>query len=146
MPDTPEILLPDPKLRRKVILAVLGGVALGVVTLGWFLPWLETTLLLARARATLTFPLACWLFLAFTAALAVPVIWFGVYATRFGGRVLASGRYPPPGSPVIVRTQVLHGRIARFAGRSQQVLGVGLVLCGIALLVLAGWGVGIMVR
>jgi hypothetical protein len=146
MPDTFEILLPDLKLQRRVISAVLAGVALGVLTMLWFLPWLETTLLLARARGTLTFPLACWLFLAFTVALAAPVIWFGVFAIRFGARVVNSGQYPPPGTRVIVRTRVLHGPVASFAGRSQQVLGAGLVLCGLALLVLAGWGVAIMTR
>jgi hypothetical protein len=84
--------------------------------------------------------------LAFTVVLAAPVIWFGLYAVRFGGRVVASGQYPPPGSPVIVRTRILRGRVATVAGRGQQVAGTGLIFCGIALLVLAGWGVVIMTR
>jgi MFS family permease len=144
--SSPDILLPDPRLRRAVLAVLLGAVLLGVLVIGWGLPWLSQTLLTARANGTLTFPLACWLFLAFTAVLAAPVIWFGAWAIRFGRRVIASGQYPPPGTRVIVTTHVLRGPITRVAARGQQVLGLGLILCGMALLVLAGWGVVIMTR
>jgi hypothetical protein len=145
--DQIEYLQPDPTLRRAALITVVAGVGLGVVAMTWFLPRLELTLLNARARGTLTFPLACFLFLGLIVALAAPVIWFGVYMVRFGRRVLASGQYPPPGARVIRRTPIVRVLpVVRFTGRAQQVLGSALVLCGIALLVLAGWGLVIIAR
>lgn len=145
LPDG-EYLLPDPKLQRAAVITVVTGGVLGALTIAWFVPWLEHTLLRARATGTLTFPLACYLFLAMIAVLAGPVIWFGVHTARFGSRVLATGQYPPPGARVIRRTPIVRGPIVRFTGRGQQVLGSALVLCGSALLALAGWGLVIMLR
>lgn len=139
-----EYLLPDPKLRRAVVGVLAGFTAAGFATVAWGLPWLQDALLTARANGRLTIPLGCYLFLALIALLAVPVIWFGGYAVRFGSRVLASGQYPPPGSRVIRRTPVVRGPVARFTGRGQQVLGVALMLCGLALIALVAWGVVII--
>jgi len=140
-----EYVQPDPRLRRAALWLVLGGGCLGVVVIGWGLPWAQSALLAANARGNSHFPLVCYVFLGLVALLALPVIWFGVYAVRFGSQVLATGQYPPPGIRVLRRTPVLRGPLLRYLARGQQVLGVALVLCGIALLVLVGWGWVLMV-
>jgi len=136
-----EYIQPDPALRRAVLALLLGAGAAGTAAVAWFLPWLGTALRNARYSGAITFPIACYLFLALTAVMAGLVVWFAIYAIRFGRTVLASGQYPPTGSLVIRRTRVLRGRPAEFTGRGQVILGSALLLCGVALFAVALWGV-----
>jgi hypothetical protein len=142
--DDIEFVEADPKLRRTAVMTVLAVTALGSITIAWLLPWMLTALEEANAAGTLSVPLACWIFLGMVVLLAAPVVAFGVYAARFGRAVATSGQYPPPGTRVVRRTRVLRGPAATFVGRGQLFAGVTLVLCGIALVVVAAWGVWLL--
>jgi hypothetical protein len=74
------------------------------------------------------------------ALLAAPVVGFGTFAVRSGRTVIRAGQYPPPGMRVLRRTKILRGSTARLTGQGQLVLGLLLVLCGIALFGVACWG------
>jgi hypothetical protein len=142
--NDPEFVEADPGLVRLALTAVVAVAAVGSLTLGWLLPWMLAALEEARAGGALSVPLACWLFLGLVVLLSAPVVAFGVHAVRFGRSVVAAGRYPPPGTRVLRRTRVLTGPAAALTGRGQVVTGVMLVFCGIALVVVAAWGVWLL--
>lgn len=142
--ETHEFVEADPKLRRLAVLTVAAGTAIGAVVIGWFMPWLLGALDEAVDSGAVTVPLARWIFLGLVVLLAAPVVGFGVYAVRFGRRVVAVGQYPPPGQHVVRRTRILRGPAATFTGRGQVVLGVFLALCGFALVVVSAWGVWLL--
>jgi hypothetical protein len=138
--DHPDFVAADMKLRRVAVLTMLAATVIATAMVGWFVPWLAAAIQQAQLSGTLSVPLACYLFLAVVAVLAAPVVGFGVFAMRSGRLVIVSKQYPPPGMRVLRRTRILRGSAARLTGQGQFVLGLLLVLCGIALFGVACWG------
>jgi hypothetical protein len=130
----------DLKLRRVAVLTMLAITVVATAMVGWFVPWLAAAIQEAQLSGTLSVPLASYLFLAIVALLAAPVVGFGVFAMRSGRMVIVTGQYPPPGMRVLRRTKILRGGAARLTGQGQFVLGLLLVLGGVALFVVACWG------
>lgn len=54
-----------------------------------------------------------------------------IYLALFGRKVLASGRFPPPGARVLVDTRIHTGAAAAHRGRSALVAAASIVLLGL---------------
>jgi len=107
----------DRQARRRALLLLVTAAGLGCVAI------------LSRdgiARAVgLRIDLVRWLLPAVFAGSAVAA---ALWAWRLGARIVASGRFPPPGTPVVRRTPILTGDSAKRRGRALQWLGVTLLI------------------
>ena len=68
---------------------------------------------------------------------SVTVVWFGLYLWRFGARVRAAMRFPPPDTRVIRDTVVLRGSPARRRAALIQALAAALLLSTLGLAAVA---------
>jgi hypothetical protein len=121
----PEVQRADPALRRRALLA-----AVAIATAGW-----AAFFVLQDWLAGLRYgdPVAlrhslesAMLWGSWVATL--PVIALALWLWRYGGRVQAAARYPPPGARVIRDTVVVHGDAARLRATAMRVLAVFLGL------------------
>jgi hypothetical protein len=92
--------------------ALLAGVACGLLLILLLdrdgLPWLQRQLQERPLPEALS--LLRWIFFSLAALFAM----LGVIVGRQAWRTLASGQWPPPGSWVLVDTEVIHGLAARL--------------------------------
>ena len=113
-----EIQPADPRLRIRLLIlmtvvALLG--ALGVLLLNAYLVGLHD---LGPQLQPLAAEKAMRAAHAFFAVLLAAAVGFSLYLGRVSRRILASGRFPPPGYQVISDTRVRHGRQARRCGQA----------------------------
>lgn len=140
----PEIQRADPAAQRRelVLVAVALAVGLGLLAaLATARPelerWLTGNAELLAARPGLVAGAAF--------VLVLPLCAFAIYLWRLGARVIASGRFPPPGTPVLRDTRVLDGAPARQRGRLIQGLAALLLATSLAVpatLWYAFWALG----
>lgn len=67
----------------------------------------------------------------FVLLMAFGVVALAVYLALFGRKVLASGRFPPPGARVLVDTRIHTGAAAARQGRSALIAATSIVLLGL---------------
>jgi len=72
------------------------------------------------------------------AVLVVSAVAVALWAWRLGARIVASGRFPPPGTRVVSNTPILTGEAAKRRGRALQWLGVTLLIL-LLLLAAVAW-------
>ena len=117
----------DPAARRRALLLLVMATGLG------------TAAVLSRDAIAYAFgqqiDVARWLL---PAVLAGSAVGAAVWAWRLGARVVASGRFPPPGTRTVSKTPILTGDAARRRGRALQWLGVT-VLTLLLLLAAIAW-------
>lgn len=130
-PEPPEIQRADPVAQRRelVLVAVALAAGLGLLaTLATARPelerWLTANAELLAARPGLVAAAAL--------VLVLPLCAFALYLWRLGGRVSASGRFPPPDTPVLRDTRVLEGAPARRRGRVIRALAALLLATSLA--------------
>ena len=128
-----EIRRADAALRRRAMLLVGSGIAIGVLAILAFEryrlrlgEWLlaEPDEIERRVLGT---------FLILALALGVPLAAFGTRLWRLGDRVLRTGFFPPPGYRVIHDTQVMHGKAARARGLGLRIVAGGLWVAAVLL-------------
>lgn len=106
----------DPQARRRALLLLMTAAGLGSVAI------------LSRDAVVhaigLRLDLVQWILPAVLAGSAVAA---ALWAWRLGARIVASGRFPPPGIRVVRRTPILTGDAAKRRGRALQWLGVTLL-------------------
>lgn len=121
-----EILRADPEARRRALIALAAVAAVAVVTVAWGLPAAEEFLRrqppAEAARIVTVLALAAFL----------PAIPLGYFVWRHGQRIVASGRFPPPGTRVIRDTPVVTGREAGSRGVALRTMGALLAALGAA--------------
>lgn len=71
-------------------------------------------------------------FVAWIGVMSLPLLIAGVFTFRSGFRSVQSGRYPPEGMWLIVKTPIQHGARAVVRGRMMQAAGVlmGIIAIG----------------
>jgi hypothetical protein len=128
----PEVQKADLAARRRTVWIVSAATVLGCVLIvqfdsarqsfeGWLVAHEET--LIARPELL---PLSALVLL-------LPVLLAALYFWRFGARVVASRRFPPPGSTVIRDTPVLAEGAAVSRGRLVQALAAMLAFSALAI-------------
>jgi len=138
--SAPDVVRADPQARQRAIAIVLGGGICGVVATRWLLPWAHERLAQGVYEGSLPQSVVCKSVLVGLMLVAASVVAFGVYAYRFGRRVVEQERFPPAGTKVVRNTRVVSGRAARFLGRAQAINGAMIVALGFALLALCVYG------
>jgi hypothetical protein len=128
-----EIRKADPEARRRAILVVVFGAAIGALLIAGFEElrqplhdWLMSDPAQTPRRARLVIALSAVL-------LAAPLITFAVYLWLLGVKVVRAQQYPPPGLRVIRDTPVVSGPGAVTRGQAIQ---VGAVCLGVSAAVL----------
>lgn len=127
---------PDPSVRRRVLLIVIGSVVLCALT------WIVTERWLDSLRAMTSREAQSRLVLGLRVvgiALGTTVVALGAYAVRLGRRTRINARFPPPGVGVMRRTAVLEGAEARARGRLLIGLGIALVTVGGLVALTVNW-------
>ena len=133
-----EVRKADPGARRRAILVVVFGAALGALLILGLEELREPLHDWVRSDRAETAPRARLVLLLSAALLAVPAIVAAVYLWRLGARVLRTRQFPPPGFRVIRDTPVFEGDAAATRGYAIQALALCLGL-GAALLCLFFW-------
>jgi hypothetical protein len=127
-----EIQRGDPSARRKAVTILVVGAIAGVTLLvvaGAVRPDLEAWLkedLRGRSRIVLG---------AIAVLMAGPLLALAAYLWRLGGRVVATGRFPPSGTRLVRDTPVVTGGAAARAGRVLQSCAVALAAAAVLLTV-----------
>lgn len=117
-----------------------GGGVLGLLAIEWLLPWARGRVEQAVYEGGLPQSAVCKSVLVCLMFVAASVGAFGVYAFRFGRRVVREERFPPAGVNVVRDTRVVHGRAARLLGHAQAINGALLVALAIVLFGLCAYG------
>jgi hypothetical protein len=111
----------DPVARRKAIIGIALGLVIGCLLflmLEWLLgnvnQWIER-----HAEFLVEHHYIAFLVMLVPVA---PVIAFSGYLIIYAGRIVKSGRFPPPGTAVIRDVRVIEGRSAIIRGRVAQLL------------------------
>jgi formate hydrogenlyase subunit 3/multisubunit Na+/H+ antiporter MnhD subunit len=133
-----EIQKADPEARRRAMLVVVFGAAIGALLIagfGYFRgslhEWLVSDPAETAFRARVVICAAAFL-------LAAPLIAFAVYLWLLGVRVARARQFPPPGLRVVRDTPVVAGHGAVTRGQAMQVLAVCLGV-GAAVVCLFFW-------
>ena len=128
----------DPEARRRAMLTVIFGAAVGGLLIAGFdhfgepfRAWLSSDPAETAGRARLAMYLSALV-------LSAPVIAFAVYLWLLGKKVLRAQQFPPPGFQVIRDTPVIGGPAAVTRGQVIQALALCLGLAA-ALLWLFFW-------
>jgi hypothetical protein len=118
------VIKADKRVRMLVIIAWIVCVLVGVVLLRWVMPWGQGRFEQAEPDVALrVIQLVIGL-------VSLSIIPFGVYLYRFGRRAIKHRQMPPPGTTVIMDTQVLEGDKAVMRGRLTMVMGLVLLVLG----------------
>jgi hypothetical protein len=128
----------DPTARRTTLVLLLFAAAAGALLIfgaGLARPsvqaWVEEDL---HSRLTIVV-------LVLTVIAAGPPLGLAFYLWQFGGRVIATARFPPPEARVIKDVPVVSGEAARSRGRALRLfaamIAIGALLIGAILLRLA---------
>jgi len=130
-PREPEIQRADPAAQRRELILVAAALTVGLGLLAALATarptlerWLTEHAELLAARPGLVAAAAL--------VLVLPLCAFALYLWRLGGRVTASGRFPPPDTPVLRDTRVLEGAPARRRGQIIQALAALLLATSLA--------------
>ena len=120
----------DPQARRKAIKVIIIGALVGTAlffllqaAVGNVNQWIESNAVFLVEYHYLAFLIML--------ALVAPGLALSIYLIRFAGKIVSSGRFPPPDTPVIRDVRILEGKQAILRGRLVQ------FLCWIILLALA---------
>jgi hypothetical protein len=133
-----EIQKADPEARRRAILMVVFGEAIGALLIagfGYFRGSLHEWLVSDSAETAFRGRLVIC---AAAVLLAAPLIAFALYLWLLGAKVVRAQQYPPPGLRVIRDTPVISGPGAVTRGQAIQVVAVCLG-AGAAVLCLFFW-------
>jgi hypothetical protein len=129
----------DPEARRRAVLTVIFGTAVGGLLISGFdhfgesfRAWLSSDPAQTAGRARLAMYLSALV-------LSAPVIAFAVYLWLLGKRVLRAQQFPPPGFRVIRDTPVIGGPAAVMRGQVIQVLALFLGLAAAVLWLFFWW-------
>ena len=120
------IIRPDKNYRKRVFSLYVVLVLIGVVFMGWVLPWSKAyteQLDPENALRTMKFTLV---------VVFLSIIPIAIYILTLGRKMVKHERFPPPGMKVLRETLVIKGARARLRGRVLVVLS--LVLIFLALL------------
>ena len=77
------------------------------------------------------------LLLGITMLAGLPAVGIGTYMAYLGNQIRATCHIPPPGTRVVVDTQVIKGTSAKVRGTVLIVLGSLMILCGLGLPIVA---------
>ena len=127
-----EIQRGDPSARRKAVTILIAGAIVGAALLaiaGAVRPDLEAWLkedLRGRSRIVLG---------AIAVLMAGPLLALAAYLWHLGGRVVATGRFPPSGARLVRDTPVVTGSAATRAGRVLQSCAAALAVAAVLLAV-----------
>ena len=100
-------------------------VFIGVVTIGWVLPWSQDYLEGLEAQNALGILKAALV------VLFLSIVPLAVYLFTVGRKMMQYGRFPPPGMKVITDTKVVEGKKVKFQGQVVVVLSLVLILLGL---------------
>lgn len=131
-----EVQPADPGARRAALLWLGVAFVAGAILL-WFLEtsrpavaaWLKEDPAQTATRARM-------LLGGLAIVTAGPAVGIGVWLLRLGARVMAAGRFPPPGLRMVQDTVVVAGDAARRRGRIAQGFGLALVGAGLTMAML----------
>jgi hypothetical protein len=132
----PELLRADPRTRRIALVAIGVIVAVGIVANEWLLPRLAAL----ASTGSISRKSICIGFLVFLIVFVVPVVLAGIQNVRLGRSAVQSGEFPSQKTRVLIDTRITRGAAAVALGNVQQLLGALLVIAGLALLGVAGFG------
>jgi hypothetical protein len=121
-----ETIIPaDKQYRRRLIVIYIPILVIGLVLVGWGIPWLHEYMrnLAPREALNVTKTTLAIVFLS--------IIPIALYLFTLGRKVIGSGRFPPPGVKVVRDTTLLEGGKARFRGRVLVVLSICLIFLSI---------------
>jgi hypothetical protein len=137
-----EIRKADPEARRRAILAVIFGAAIGALLIAGFdelrqpfHDWLMSDPSETPRRARLAIGLSAIM-------LAAPLVSLAVYLWLLSVKVLRAQQFPPPGFRVIRDTPVVSGPAAVTRGHAIQVFAVCLGVGAVVLCLFLWWLVG----
>jgi len=128
----------DPEARRRALAFVAASFLLAVcvaATVMYFRPTIETWLM-ARADTLLTHP---WWIAAIFGVLTLPLAGAAIYVWRLGARIAATGRFPPPDTPVVRDMPIETGVAAVRRGRLLQIVAGVLIVAALAIPIVTGW-------
>ena len=134
-----EIQKADPKARRRALTTLILAASIGGATLlliEHFRPALEEWIMQNPAELT---PRIIAFLAGFVALGSVPLLAFALYFWRFGSRVAAAERFPPPGFAVVRDTPVLRGPAARGRGHLARTMAASLALLACIAPVIFWW-------
>jgi hypothetical protein len=138
MPGTvAEIRRPDAGTRKRTLVLVAVGAAVGALLILAFAPfgeWLASQPGEMAHRVKLVFFLAGII-------LSVPLFVFAAYFWVLAANVLRNRKFPPPGYPIAHDLPVLRDEAAVRRGHALQALSLCLVLASVMLLMLL-WELG----
>jgi hypothetical protein len=133
----PDFLRADPRTRRIALVAVGVIVVMGATAIEWLLPRLSA---LASA-GHISRKSICIGFLIFVIVLVAPVAVAGVENWRLGREAVKSRQFPSQRTRVLVDIRIKRGAPAVTLGKVQRLLGAFLIIAGLLLLCVAGFGV-----
>jgi Na+/phosphate symporter len=119
-----EVQKADPEARRKALLLIVFGAAIGGLLIAGFMHFgelLRDWILSDPAETAFRARLAICLMVAL---LALPLVGLAVYVWLIGARVLRTQRFPPPGLRVLHDTPVVSGSAAVTRGHAIQIVAV----------------------
>ena len=120
-----EIIPADRTYRRLFLIIGCVLVFIGVVLIGWVLPWaLEYLEGLEVQRGLSIIKVAL-------VVLFLSIVPLGAYLFTVGRKMIRYERFPLPGMKVIADTQVVEGERAKFRGQVVVVLALVLILLGL---------------
>jgi hypothetical protein len=141
----PEVQSADPGARRRALVVVVLGTIVGSASITGFerirprlADWMSRHPEEALRWLTLA-PLVLFF------GVTVPTLGIAIYSWRLAARVIATGRFPPPGFAVVRDTVVLKERAAIARGRLFQVLAAILAVAA-CLVPWFAWRVGSLAR
>ena len=135
-----DVIHANPRERRRLGALLLVGSIVVVWFVAWLTPRVKLEAELAIAEGRIEQSAVCQSVLIALGFFSCAVAALGVHAQRFGKRVLAAGRFPPPGATVTRTTRVVTGRPAVLIGRVQAVLGASLIVLASVLFCLVLYG------
>jgi hypothetical protein len=133
----PDFLRADPRTRRIALVAVGVIVVIGAIAIEWLLP----RLFALASAGQISRKSICIGFLIFVILLVAPVVGAGIQNWRLGREAVTSSQFPSQRTRVLVDTRIKRGAPAVTLGKVQQVLGASLIILGLLLLGVAGFGV-----
>ncbi len=120
-----EIIPADRTYRRMVLLIYFVLVFIGVVLIGWVLPWSQDYLEGLEAQNALGILKAALV------VLFLSILPLAAYLFVVGRKMMKYERFPPPGMKVITDTKVVEGEKVKFQGQVVVVLSLVLTLLGL---------------